>query len=348
MRVAVTAFTQRGYLLAKRLVDALREEGDTCVLALPARLAGALGEPPYESLSQWTGVRFTDCTALLFVGACGIAVRSIAPYVKDKFTDPAVVSVDEGGAWVVPLLSGHVGGANTLAKRVAWVTKGAAAISTATDINGLFSVDQWARCKGLYIDSKIAAKQVSSALLAGDYVGMKSEITLQGKWPGGLVEGDTEVGICITLRRKWAPFPTTLRLVPPLLTLGIGCRRGTSAAVIGRAVEAVLEAEDLSVHGVVQVSTIDRKEDEPGLLEFCQRWGLGLRTFTAQALGAVPGRFTPSAFVHSVTGVDNVCERAAVLAGGELIVPKWAGDGVTVAVARRPYVISFEEEESGI
>ena len=343
MRLALTAFTRRGYGLACSLARALEEQGEEVKLALPARLAQELGTASYERLADWTGARFADCEGLLFVGACGIAVRAIAPWVRDKYTDPAVVSVDEGGAWVLPLLSGHVGGANDLARRVARLTGGTAAISTATDVNGRFAVDSWAKCKGLYIDSKMEAKRVSAALLAGDSVGLQSDFPIQGERPEGLSSGPSEVGIVLTADVEKAPCPVTLRLVPPVLTLGIGCRKGTSAEAIARAVEETLKAFRLHPRAVFQVSTIDLKQEEPGLLEFCRTQGLPLRVWTAEELAETPGAFTPSAFVRSVTGVDNVCERAAVRAGGALLVPKQATDGVTVAVARRPWAVSFEE-----
>ena len=132
MNVALTAFTRRGAALAARLA---RDLGADCTVALGKTLAGPDG---YDSVRTWAG-------ALIFVGACGIAVRAIAPYVRDKFTDPAVVCVDEAGRYAVPLLSGHVGGANELARRVAALTGGAAAIGTATDVNGLLAIDCWQR-----------------------------------------------------------------------------------------------------------------------------------------------------------------------------------------------------------
>ena len=246
---------------------------------------------------------------------------------------------------MVPLLSGHVGGANDLARRAARLTGGTAAISTATDVNGRFAVDSWAKCKGLYIDSKTAAKRVSAALLAGDSVGVQSDFTIRGEWPDGFSSEPSEVGIALTADAEKAPYPVTLRLVPPVLTLGIGCRRGTSADAIARAVEGTLRAFRLHPRAVFQVSTIDLKKEETGLLEFCRTRELSLRVWTAEELAETPGAFTPSSFVRSVTGVDNVCERAAVRAGGKLLVPKRAADGVTVAVARRPWAVSFEEGE---
>lgn len=330
MKLALTAFTGRGLELARRLAGALTEEGRPCTLAAPRRLAGE--GPGYDSLGAWTGEQFEQADALIFVGACGIAVRAIAPYVRDKLTDPAVVSVDEAGRFVVPLLSGHVGGANALALQVAALTGGQAAISTATDVNGLFAVDVWAKERGLAISSRALAKEVSAALLEGKPVGFRS--SFGHPCPLGLAaDGEPELGVWVTDQWGEDPFPKTLRLVPKSLLVGVGCRRGTSAEAIEA---AVLEAlEGLGLWAVAGVATIDLKRDEAGLLEVCKQYGWPLTTYSAGELAQAEGEFTSSAFVASVTGVDNVCERAAVLGGGVLIVPKRAKNGVTTAVARR-------------
>ena len=302
MTVAVIAFTRRGAALGKTLAAAL---GGT--LAAPARFAADVGAEPVPSLDAWTAAQWGEAEGLILVGAAGIAVRAIAPHVKDKFTDPAVVSVDEAGRFAVPLLSGHVGGANGLALRVAALTGGQAAVSTATDVNGLFAVDVWA--KGGF---------------ASDF---------GHPCPKGLTDGPAGLGVWVTDRTGDGPFSRTLRLAPQSLILGIGCRRGTEQADIENLVSAALVGYE--PRAVAAVATIDLKKDEPGLLAFCAAHHLPLRTFPAEVLAAAEGDFTPSDFVKSVTGVDNVCERAAVCAGGRVIVPKQAKNGVTVAVARK-------------
>ena len=349
MRIALTAFTRRGGGLARTLAQDLEEEGHTCTLACPKRLEEVLAFPgAYERVGEWAGARFSDSDALLFVGASGIAVRAIAPYVRDKLTDPAVVSVDEAGRFAVPLLSGHVGGANDLARRVAALTGGAAAVSTATDINDRFAVDQWARERGFYMEGREAAKAISAALLAGESVGFESDFPVREPLPEGVVQGDGPLGFAVTLDGEKAPFAQTLRLIPTILTLGVGCRRGTPEEAIAQAVDRALAEGRLSPRAVRQVCTIDLKRDEPGLLAFCRARKLPLRCYPAEALAAVPGDFTPSAFVQGVAGVDNVCERAAVLGGGRLVIPKQAGGGVTVAVSQEPLTLCFSKAEGEV
>ena len=300
MTTAVIAFTRRGAALGRSLADALGGS-----LHVPARFAPEVGAEAYASLEGWTAWAWARADALVFVGAAGIAVRAIAPHVRDKFSDPAVVSVDEAGRFVVPLLSGHVGGAN--------------------------AVDVWARERGMAITDRVLAKEVSAALLEGRPVGFASDFG--HPCPEGLTTGPAELGVWITDRTGEGPFPRALRLVPRSLILGIGCRRGTPEAAIAAAADAALAG--LAPEAVAGVATIDLKKDESGLLAFCARRGLPLTTYSAEALAAVEGDFTPSAFVRGITGVDNVCERAAAAAGGRIIVPKQANNGVTAAVARK-------------
>lgn len=324
MTCQVIAFTRRGASLGRELARAL---GGT--LWVPARLGGELGEKSFERLEDWVSAWWSRADALVFVGAFGIAVRGISPHVKDKFSDPAVVGVDEAGRFAVPLLSGHVGGANDLACRIAALTGGQAAISTATDVNGLFAVDVWARDHGLGISDRALAKEVSAALLEGETVGFQSDFPLEV--PGGLTPGPAELGVWVTARKGPAPFPRCLRLVPKCLILGLGCRRGTAQEAIRAGVEEALGDWDLGA--VCQVGSIDLKKDEPGLLAFCESLGAPLVTYSAQELARAEGEFASSDFVRRVTGVDNVCERAAVLSGGKLVIPKQGKNGVTVALA---------------
>ena len=142
-------------------------------------------------LSAWAGERFGDSDGLIFIGACGIAVRAIAPYIRDKKTDPAVLAADEKGRFVIPLLSGHLGGANELAERLAaGLAKSGipaqAVLTTATDVNRRFAVDVFAKEHGLVLDQMKLAKEISAAVLAGEPVGLFSDFPFSGPVPEGL------------------------------------------------------------------------------------------------------------------------------------------------------------------
>lgn len=340
MNIAIFAYSRRGCDTAEQVRAAIAGRLDSCrayTMEKYCREGFAAITPP---CSRFTGPVFQWADAMVFVGACGIAVRSIAPYVKDKRTDPAVLVVDERGRFVISLLSGHIGGANALAVRVASSLGAVPVVTTATDVNGRFSVDAWAAENGLYIDGMAAAKAVSAAILEGP-VPLASDFPIAGDLPPGVVPGESgPVGVCISWQKR-KPFGQTVLLAPAVLHLGIGCRKGVSAETIAVLVDRVLAENGIHPKAVESVASIDLKKEEPGLLAFCAAKGWPIRFYTAQELAAVEGDFTPSAFVKSVTGVDNVCERAALKNAGRLLVRKTAGNGVTVALAVKKWEVHF-------
>lgn len=339
MKIAVFAYSRQGCRTARKVIslfpqDDIRpytmerfaEEGFYSICR-PAR-------PFYGEVFNWADT-------LIFIGSCGIAVREIAPHVRDKRTDPAVVCIDELGKFVVSLLSGHIGGANEMAAKIAAKIHAVPVITTATDINNKFSVDAWAAKNGFLIDNMHRAKMVSAAILE-QTVPLVSDFAITTNLPNGVVPDNSgDLGICISYLKK-EPFEQTLRLIPKILHIGIGCRRGTPAAVINEAIKTVLAQYKVDIRAVKSVASIDLKADEEGLLEFCEKNKLSPVFYSAVELLQVSGEFTTSAFVQSVTGVDNVCERAALLGADELIVKKTAINGVTVAVAAEKLEVRFE------
>ena len=326
MTCAYLAFTEKGLALAHRLAAAVPGSVARC---------GHGG----VSLSEWTARDFTQCEALVFVGAVGIAVRAIAPHCRSKASDPAVVVLDECGCFAVPILSGHLGGANDLARTLAAVCGAVPVITTATDTNGIFAVDEWAKHQNCAVLEPARIKNISGALLAGHPVSYWTEFPVQGQPPAGIIPAQDQqtAGFALTV----CPGGDALHLIPRIGVLGIGCRRGTPAAQLEEAFAAFCARHRLAPQCITAAASIDLKQDEPGLLAFCAAHGWPVQFYTAQQLQAVPGQFTPSPFVQQVTGVDNVCERAAVCAvqsaGGTLFLPKQAGGGVTFALALRPF-----------
>lgn len=344
MRIEMIAFTKKGCERARKIAGVLQREGDDVRVCVPERLAATLGLPAFDTLAAWTAHSFAVADALVFVSACGIAVRAVAPHVRDKLSDPAVVCVDEAGNAAVSLLSGHVGGANRLARRVALACGGQAIVSTATDVRQVFAVDLWASEHDMALLDRERIKDVSAALLEGEQVGFASEVPVLGTLPQGLVtDASARLGISVSLDDHTHPFAQTLRLVPRTVTVGIGCRRGVTCARIAEAVDDCLREAHLAHEAVSAVASIDIKRDEPGLVAFARERGWNLRLHSADELAGVPGTFASSAFVLQAVGVDNVCERAACACGETLLLPKHAVDGVTVALALRDVTLSFEE-----
>ena len=339
MRIGLIAFTDRGLELGRRLARGLEEQGDLCSLDR--------GGKEGVSLAGWTDAHFLHSQGLIYIGAAGIAVRAVAPWVKSKTADPAVLCCDENGRYVIPLLSGHIGGANDLARRVAALCGGQAVITTATDGRGLFAADSWAKKRGLAIVNPGAIKTLSARLLAGRPAPLHSDFPIRGRLPQGLVFAAErgESLLLITDRAgEQAAGQETLVLAPPTLWVGIGCRRGVPAERIEAAFLEAFAQAGLLPQSAAGVASVDRKAQEPGLLAFCAARGLTPRFYSPEELAQVEGSRSSSEFVQKTLGVDYVCERAALAQGGRLVLGKQAREGVTVAVARRPYFVDFEGE----
>lgn len=349
MKAAIISFTRRGAELARRLCGELEEQKIDTEVWLKMKDAKPLPDVHLleDSAREWTKERFESCGALIFIGAAGIAVRSIAPFVKSKKTDPAVVVVDERGNYAVCLLSGHIGGGNALTRRIAGLIGAEAVITTATDVGGKFAVDEFAARRGYYMDSMEYAKEIAAALVAGERVGIRSAYPLTGRIPAELdTEGCPSSGFCIDV--VWdEPFTHTLHLVPRLTVLGIGCKRGMDKERIREAVMETLERYRVFPQSVCGIASIDMKKDEPGLLALAQEFGVRFWIYSAEELAAAESEdsFAESEFVRSVAGVGNVCERAALLAAGtrKLLIPKTACGGVTVAAAVTEYTVCMED-----
>ena len=325
MNAIVFSFTRNGAKISLKLQKYLESCGFKTGIFTTRRyreVDPALREIS-PSLQEMCKEAFSRCRLLIFIGATGIAIRSIAPYIRSKTKDPAVISIDEQGKFVIPLLSGHIGGANSLAAGIASFLKAVPVITTATDVNDLFAVDEWAARHNMSIFNMDAAKTFASYLVDCKKVGVKSEFPIRGPLPKGLVLAEEgPVGMAISLRKSVQPFVETVVLRPRILHLGIGCRRGTPMDKIEEMVIQELTKLKVTLSVVKGIASIDVKKDEQGLLAFADVNVLPVRFYSAAELNAVQGDFTPSAFVAQTVGVDNVCERAAVLdsGGGTMIV----------------------------
>lgn len=349
-KLAIISFTERGEALAKRAGGALADALE-CMLYTKrgSACAGEETEKVEEPLDIWVGRQFKAGCGILFVGACGIAVRGIAGHVCDKLSDAPVLVMDEAGRFVIPLLSGHYGGANELAKLLAERLCAMPVITTATDVNGLFAVDVFARKNGLCIGNREGIARVSAKLLRGERITMAVSGAYEGEPPAEVAllpyppEGDVDV---LVAPEEPAGFRAELWLVPRCIVLGMGCKKGKGETELGTFARRALEGRGLPVQAVTTLASIDRKAAEEGFLAFAKAQGITFCTYPAATLAAVAGEFPASAFVEAQVGVDNVCERAAMCAAGEgakLLLPKTAQDGMTVAVAEKRWSVNFDE-----
>ena len=329
MRAAVFPFTESGALKAGELLGFFKNRGIEAEVHTPDGYAPS-------GLKDVAAAEFSRCGLLVFIGSLGIAVRAVAPLIRSKAEDPAVVCMDEKAEFVIPVLSGHIGGANRFAEEIAVFFGGTPVITTATEVNGVFAADRWAAEQGLVIADAGKVKMISKALLKGEPVGLCTEYEVKGGLPAGIV---------ISTDASARPFESTLNLLPRTLHLGIGCKRNASRESIEHAVRCAFSGSRLDLRCVRRVASIDLKEREAGLLAFAQGMGVPAAFYSAEDLSGAMGDFSESEFVKGVTGVSNVCERAAVLSsgGGRVVLEKTVVDSVAVAAAESEWSVCFED-----
>jgi cobalt-precorrin 5A hydrolase len=342
--VRLIAYSLRGCETALRVAGALTRRGAECrVFAAEKHRCSDSVTPLSGSASDWARDGFAEADALVFCCAAGIAVRAVAPWIRSKKTDPAVLVVDETGRFVISLLSGHIGGANALTAAVAADIGAQPVITTATDLNGLFAVDVFAERNHLYIESMALAKEVSAALLAGEAVGFCSDLPVRGAIPPELTAGEARLGVCVTADGAKAPYERTLRLVPRCFAVGLGCRRDKDPGEMERFFLAQLAENHVPLRAVRCIASVDIKRGEPCLLALAEKYQIPFWTYSAAELNTLEGEFSGSEFVKSVTGVDCVSERAALLAsdGGRIVCRKIAAEGMTFALAETKEEVCF-------
>ncbi|MGX1370961.1 cobalt-precorrin 5A hydrolase/precorrin-3B C17-methyltransferase [Streptomyces canus] len=273
---------------------------------------------------------FAECEQLVCFLATGAVVRLVAPLLNDKASDPGVVCVDEGGRFAVSLVGGHGGGANELAREVGELLGAEPVVTTATDAAGVPGLDTL----GLPVEGAVAA--VSRALLDGEPVALHND----SRWPLPPlpVAPEGTYGIRVT-DRLVEPSGQEVVLRPPTLVVGVGASRGAPSAEVLELIEGSLREAGLSPRSVAALATVDAKAGEPGIVEAAGRLGVPLVTYTAEELAAVEVP-NPSDAPLAAVGTPSVAEAAALLGGGELLVPKRKSTAspamATCAVVRRP------------
>ncbi len=337
----ILALTAAGAALARRIRRGLPGS----LPCLPQALATEPDDLAFVRLAEAFGEAFAKGENLVCVMAAGIVVRSLAPYLKGKDTDPAVVVVDEAGRFAISLLSGHLGGANDLARRVAQILGGAPVITTATDVHGLPALDVLARELGLAIDNLAGVRPVHMALLEGrpfrmvdpdgfldKVVSMHPELFDMEPDLDRALAGSGPAVYVGCRERDWPP--EWLRLRPKNLVAGMGCHKGTPAAELVDFIKATFQQAGLSLFSLKALATIEAKKEEPGLQMAARILGVEFLWFTATELKDIPVP-NPSPAVARHLQVASVSEAAALRAGGvELILPKQKAPNATLAVAR--------------
>ena len=339
-------FTSKGREVMDRLCANLKIGVERYIMnSLIAGATGSSSELDAElGLSEWTKKAFKTGNTLIFVGACGIAVRAIAPFVEDKTTDPGVLVVDENGRFVIPILSGHLGGAVDEAHTIARILDAQVVITTATDVRGEFAVDVFAKDNDLIIGDMKKAKDFTARLLetgnGSFYVDQefKNEILI-GEKPDNIAFSKETFDIYIS---PCVFRGDALRLIPRSIVIGMGCRKGKSSEDLIFFAWKCLNRLGIDKRAVKALVSADIKTDEQGLIETAEAFDAEFKTFSETELARQAGDFTGSDFVKETVGVDNVCERAVMAYGcSRIILPKVAENGMTFAAGVLPKALTW-------
>ena len=342
-----TGNAERGTRNAERRTQNAERRTRNADLYLPPELAREFGGRKFFRLRDLLTETFSRYSGHVFLSAAGIVVRGIAPLLRGKEEDPAVVVLDQKGEYAVSLLSGHLGGGNRLAREVAAVTGGRAVITTATDSLGLPAAEELARDREMHIPDLRAATPVNAALANRRILQLRDPeerlglaARLDPEFPLRRVETAEEIdpghaAIWVDWRRApRAASRGALVLHPRCLVAGVGCNRGTDSEEILGLIRSCLEEHDLARESLACLATTAAKRDETGLQQAAQVLDVPLVCLEAEQLGAanVPN---PSETVTKHMGVASVCEAAALIQAGtrELLMPKRKSVNATLALA---------------
>lgn len=342
-REAVYALTRRGAELARTIA---RGRADRAVLFLPRRLKDDFGTEAeyFDSSAQALADNFHRFTAHIVIGATGLVVRHLAPLIKSKKEDPAVVVLPQDGRFAVSLLSGHLGGANHLAEQVAQLTGGQAVVSTATDVEGFPALEMLAREHRLEIEDFARLPAVSRRLVEGEKVPVYDPDGYLrphlASWADHFefLEQVPELGsgphIQVDFRLGGEKNPEALVLRPPALALGLGCHVGIDLSELEDFIRLCLEQAGLSIKSVGLLSTVEIRAEEPAFLEMSRSLNRPLIIHSREELSRVETP-NPSAKVLERIGVPSVCEAAAMLAAqtDRLEIKKQKNSRATLAAA---------------
>lgn len=344
MKIAVMSFTSSG----KEVSEKIKLELDKSSTSYDVI---EIGKQTFEDkLSNHMNDIFSSYDALVFISSTGIAVRLIAPFIKSKTSDPAVIVIDDLGKHTISLLSGHIGGANELTLEISDILKNEAIITTASDGRGIDAVDVFAKRNNFYIEDMEQAKILTALMVEGKRIKLISEVCVELNYKNveTIIEEDLEYksevsceGIIIVssnqnvekyLKEKNGKSICILR--PRNLNIGIGCRRGKTKDEIMVGIMEVFKDNNLSLKSIGKIGTIDIKHDEVGIIEVSKELNAEMVLFSKDDIGNVSDQFEKSKFVKSNVGVTSVCEPSAYLLGKEIIVYKKIFNGVTIAVSR--------------
>lgn len=339
-KIAIWCITPGGIEISQKLLNNFRHLDVYASLSLETKIKKACAVNWFEILSTAVAEKFRNYQAHIFIFATGIAVRVISSLLDNKMKDPGVVVIDDRGRFAISLVSGHLGGANLLAEKLADCIQATPVITTATDANKRPAIDMIAREKGLIIETPQNIKHINMLFLTAKKIKLYDpenhiKSTLGAQYWEDVSRKDIQKADVYCAYTKMDVSRETLILRPQELIVGLGCNRGTSFADIYQFLSNMFHDHGLSIKSIRLLATTRFKKNEKGFLMLSDALEVPLQFFENNALGQVKDVPSPSSVVERHLGVKSVCEASAILASGNgrLIVTKKKNKDVTLAVA---------------
>jgi len=324
--LGIIAFTQKGRKLACKILT---------------HTSGKLytkGTIPSSSKDDFSEI-WLKHSEIIFIGATGIAVRYIAPHLVKKDQDPAVLCIDDQGKFVISLLSGHLGGANNLAQVISNMIGATPVITTASDGRGFTAIDLIAKGYNLYIEDLASITPITTLMVDGEEIGYYSTVSIPMDYPRLKTFSrpreiqNVKGALLISEELIDLEIPHAI-LRPKNLNVGIGARRGVFSEKIYDLLLKTFEEQNLSVHSIKAIGSIDVKADEEGIIKLADKLNVPYRTFAKSELEPYESQCRGSDFVKKTVGVSSVSCTSALKLGGQLILDKNAQDGITISITK--------------
>lgn len=334
MKLAVVTLNRESIKQARR-IEAVYNDAD--IYTMEKYLEPGLF-PLTGGLKKSVGSIINGYDVIVFIMAMGIIVREVVPYIKHKSVDPAVLCLSVDGRFIIPVLSGHLGGANEFAEKLAMDISVVPVITTASDILNKHAVDLIAKENNLVIDSFKDAMDITAMMINNDYIEIISDIRINNLETTPIKDFNNNYKACgliyISYKADFRPKIPCAWLIPKRLVLGIGARRGTSFEKIESLLKKQLSKYHLDIRAVNKIASIEIKKDENGIIELGEKLKVPFITYTAPELEKVVNNFGQSDFVKKTTGVGAVSMPSGYLGSnrGKCIAEKIAEDGVTLSI----------------
>ena len=334
MKIAIVSVSDKGQKLALNLKEKL--DSDSKIIRCDLF---------HKNVKKYLKIAFFEYDAVIAIMASGILIRTIAPYIESKVTDPAILNIDDNGKFVISTLSGHLGGANALTNKIAKLIKAIPVITTSTDVNRKLGIDVLSKDLYLSIDNTNEILFFNKAILEGREIAFTLNPNKNYDYLTDYLNNNTlEIVLSINYSSNVNPDEIHVNLDEHKIVLkekkivvGIGCRRGKEYEKILEAFEKSLN--DLNIHKsrVNMLSSAEIKKDEKGILELSEKLEIPVNFVDLEKLKLFESKdIQKSEFVKSKFGIYGVCEPSALITAGfdsKLIYKKTSYDGVTVAIA---------------